>query len=1285
MKKLNLKFLTLALVLLLAAVAICSCAPAHTCPPHIDEDNNALCDECGKLTIDISGLSMQGAECFFDNTEHSLEIKGTLPEGVSVVYEGNGKKDAGTYTVTAKLYYGETYLEGYDLKATLKIKPLSELSIPDVTLSGKSVTYNGLEQSLAVLGVLPDDVTVEYENNNKVNAGSYDVVAKFYYKGVYIEGKDLTAVLKINKKSLDEAIADLGFASTTVAYDAAPHSILLSGALPEGISVEYVGNGVSEIGEHAVYANITLVDTQNYTLTILRREATIRIINPIVAAGLEFASKEVVYDGTAKSVTVSGLERLTGNVTFLEYVGGSETNVGTYTVTAKFAVDGVYEPMLDMTATLTIKPATVDARVENTLVEKVFDNQAVTPTIIWGNTNRDDFDVNTIGESSVKYPGEYTIRFKITPKAGVENNYKPIEDIVVTVRIAHNPGFVTEGLEYKLVDGAFVVVGYKGTAGVVVIPSTYNDGTTEAPVAIIGNSAFVGIAVEYVYIPDSVTEIYKEAFSGCDKLVSVRISDKLKAVGAAAFRGTGVREVILPDTVISIGYAAFENTESLERIRVPFVGGSLGTSNKYFGYIFGADVFAANQYKVSESLRSVTIGGAANEIPANAFYGLSGISEIIISSGVKKIGNGAFYGCSSLRDIYLPGTVTKIPADAYASASPFWGCSPELLIVFEKSGVFGEYYNYVSDEAKALVAYNKTYEDYLVNKEEYRTQDLTDATLSGIIKDGVLIEGFAPDKTEYEVESDISIGYGSFAALLSSPAATITDMQMPTVANGGRLTITVMSGDGSKTMTYTVIVKVTGDFDSDAEVVVKGGAEGTVVYVVDDGYTVTGTYCKRKLAEVANLAISFAIKTERFATLNTEVGADGITRYVMDENGNYTYTITSTNQSNIDFWRDILDSSVGRSEIVSHTHTHSTWGQNDLGGSYIYTSTSGSAGILIAPEGALSKEIFASRQILMEVLEQPGLAMVTAGIPQSGGAATLKADFTKKLTKAILRLEADTMVNVAGTTLTLASDTEMLLNPITVTIPAGTAITTAADVVDGKIAKGSVVTIENITITIPSGTVINGYNDYYYGLHEQAIEDGLLIGSRLTGGSGYVASQFANNVDLRMKLKSYMITSKVNDASDADKWIGYINSGLSKGAITAFCIHSIVADVTDAEGQGGHMISEAQADKLFAYTESLGDKVWVTTLTEAMLYYFQWSTSSVSSEYEDGSIKVSLTDKERDDIFTAPLTVKVSVPALWESAVTDGGVELEVKENDDGTRYVLVDVAPESSVILRAN
>ena len=48
-----------------------------------------------------------------------------------------------------------------------------------VSFNGASYVYDGEEHSLSIEGTLPDGVSVMYLNNNKVNAGTYEVTAKF--------------------------------------------------------------------------------------------------------------------------------------------------------------------------------------------------------------------------------------------------------------------------------------------------------------------------------------------------------------------------------------------------------------------------------------------------------------------------------------------------------------------------------------------------------------------------------------------------------------------------------------------------------------------------------------------------------------------------------------------------------------------------------------------------------------------------------------------------------------------------------------------------------------------------------------------------------------------------------------------------------------------------------------------------------------------------------------------------------------------------------------------------
>jgi hypothetical protein len=331
--------------------------------------------------LDLSGITLSSAEFIYDGEEHSLAVKGTLPEGVSVVYEGNSKKEVGSHTVTAKFYYQDEYIKGSDMKSTLTIKPLSAIDLSGVILAGKTAQYNGIAQYVAIDGVLPEGVTVEYVGNGKTDAGEHSVSAKFYYKGNYLEGKDKTATLTITKRDLSAEMYGVAFNSTTVVYNGEAHYIYIAGNRPDGVDVSYTGNGVSALGTHEVVASFT-VDENNYvsipdmtaTITVVERVVGTVVPSDLDLSGVTLAGDTVTYDGDVHSLAISGT--LPSDVTVL-YVGNDKVNAGTYSVTAKFYYKGVYVEGKDLTATLKINKKVVTLSgisFENTTV--IYDGKA---------------------------------------------------------------------------------------------------------------------------------------------------------------------------------------------------------------------------------------------------------------------------------------------------------------------------------------------------------------------------------------------------------------------------------------------------------------------------------------------------------------------------------------------------------------------------------------------------------------------------------------------------------------------------------------------------------------------------------------------------------------------------------------------------------------------------------------------------------------------------------------------------------------------------------------------
>ena len=226
---------------------------------------------CGKKTYDMSGISFNDASFVYDGEVHSIEIEGTLPEGVTVTYLKNNKINARIYEVIASIKENnKKYNPIEDLKANMTIvkKDLSNIKMND-----KTVTYDGKEQSIEIEGKLPEGVTVTYLNNNQVNAGVYEVVASLTdTTGNYMVKESLTASLTIEKKVID----NISFNNKTVPYNGEAHFIEIEGELPEGVTVSYDINGIIRAGSYEVTASFT--DTTGNYIVPLDMKATLDIV-----------------------------------------------------------------------------------------------------------------------------------------------------------------------------------------------------------------------------------------------------------------------------------------------------------------------------------------------------------------------------------------------------------------------------------------------------------------------------------------------------------------------------------------------------------------------------------------------------------------------------------------------------------------------------------------------------------------------------------------------------------------------------------------------------------------------------------------------------------------------------------------------------------------------------------------------------------------------------------------------------------------------------------------------
>lgn len=213
----------------------------------------------------------------FDGTNLYLAVEGDLPAGVEVLYLYNGKSKVGTYTVIARFTAADAvnYESIPDMSATLTIVlPPTKIEVP-TAVSG--LVYDGAAQ----IGVL-EGVGYTLVGNVETNAGSHAATATLEDGYIWADG---TTVAQTIQWSIAKATYDMSgvlFASRTFEADGTAKSIAISGTLPPGVKVSYVGNGQTEPGTHPVTAKFT-GDIANYnsipdkqaTLTITKKPAPV--------------------------------------------------------------------------------------------------------------------------------------------------------------------------------------------------------------------------------------------------------------------------------------------------------------------------------------------------------------------------------------------------------------------------------------------------------------------------------------------------------------------------------------------------------------------------------------------------------------------------------------------------------------------------------------------------------------------------------------------------------------------------------------------------------------------------------------------------------------------------------------------------------------------------------------------------------------------------------------------------------------------------------------------------
>ena len=210
--------------------------------------------------------------------------------------------------------------------------------------------------------------------------------------------------------------------------------------------------------------------------------------------------------------------------------------------------------------------------------------------------------------------------------------------------------------------------------------SKFKSITFSSVIRVLGSYSFQGSSVESLYLPDTIISIGIQAFAGCNRLTSIKLSKNITSLPIGCFLNCAIESIEVPEGVIKLSRQCFMSCTHLLSVKLPnsiqtVEGGVFANCPEEINISFpdtsnffiSKDLLLINKektiaYQYLGSAKTFIIPATIRQLLESCFYFNDDVSEINFESSdtVTSIGAQCFSGCSNLVKIELPKSIKTI-------------------------------------------------------------------------------------------------------------------------------------------------------------------------------------------------------------------------------------------------------------------------------------------------------------------------------------------------------------------------------------------------------------------------------------------------------------------------------------------------------------------------------------------------------------------------------------------------------------------------------------------------